>query len=354
MEGFIGYEGSVYLIDPNEKRRIRPYALMYHKGLTYVFPTDTLGMSKIKASVIAVSGYCLLRVNEKGYVEKEMVVEMYNIGRVLRAYCEINEGEYWKDFYLFFIRYFEYLLREGLKYDKNLIIELFIKSGIIASLSIFITQYKTYIFSSHLILDYYDTSVEKEKYNILCFITNQLFPGTKEVRSIKMETLSMYELENAIRFGYYNDRKKELGEYLRGLLLKKKRTDEKDYENLRVGLLKLHIMQELDISLFEDLLTDHELYDLMYHPRRIDFNKINLAYFSGLRNVDISNIAIKYGGYDFYLRIGAEKKKDKNIGKVYTFIKVLTNDDFKRRYYEEVLVKEKKHKKEREREKVKV
>ena len=53
------------------------------------------------------------------------------------------------------------------------------------------------------------------------------------------------------------------------------------------------------------------------------------------------------GGYDFYLRIGAEKKKNKCIKKVYTFIRVLTNDDFKRRYYEEVLVNEKKHRKER-------
>ena len=347
MEGFIGYEDSDYLIDSNEKRRIGPYALLYHKGLTNVFPTDTKGMSKIKASAIAVSGYCLYRVNEKGYVEKEMVDEMYNIGRVLRAYCEIEEGEYWKVFYLFFIRFTEYLLREGLKYDKNLIIELFIKSGIITSLSIFIIQYKTYIFDNKLILNYYDTSVETEKYNMLCFITNQLFPGIKEVRIINMETLSLHELENAIRFGYYNDRRKELGEYLRGLLLKKKDTDEKDYENLRVRLLKLHIMQELDINLFEDLLIDHELYNLMYHPRRVDFKKIKLDYFSGLRNIDISNIAIKYGGYDFYLRIGAEKKKDKSIRKVYTFIKVLTNSDLKRRYYEEVLVKEKKSKKER-------
>ena len=347
MEGFIGYEDSDYYIDPNEKRRIRPYAFLYHKGLTDAFPRDTKGKARIKSSVIAVSGYCLFRVNEKGYVEKEMIDEMYNIGRVLRAYCEIEEGECWKEFYLFFIRFLEYLLREGLKYDKNLIIELYIKSGIIASLSIFIIQYKTYIFDNNLILNYYDTSVEAEKYNMLCFITNQLFPGMKEVRNIRMEALSVHELENAIRFGYYNDRRKELGEYLRGLLLKKKDTDEKDYENLRVKLLKLHIMQELDISLFEDLLIDHELYDLMYHPRRVDFKKINLGYFSGIRNVDVSNIAIKYGGYDFYLRIGAEKKKDKSIKKVYTFIKVLTNDEFKRRYYEEVLIKEKKHKKDR-------
>lgn len=347
MEGFIGYEDSDYLTDPNEKRRIRPYVSMYQKGLTNVFPTDSKGMSKIKASVIAVSGYCLSRINEKGYVEKEMAEEMHNIGRVLRAYCEIEEGEYWKEFYLFFIRFLEYLLREGLKYDKNLMIELFIKSGIITSLSIFIIQYKTYIFDNNLILNYYDTSVETEKYNMLCFMTNQLFPGMKEVRNIKMESLSIYELENAIRYGYYNDRRTELGEYLRNLLLKQKDTDEKDYEDLRIRLLKLHIMQELDISMFEDLLIDHDLYDLMYHPRKVDFKKIKLSYFLGLRNVDISNIAIRYGGYDFYLRIGAEKKKNKSIKKVYTFIKVLTNDDFKRRYYEEVLVKEKKHKKER-------
>ncbi len=347
MEGFIGYEDLDYLIDPNEKRRIRPYASMYLKGLTDVFPKDSKGISRIKASVIAVSGYCLSRVNEKGYVEKEMADEMYNIGRVLRAYCEIEEGEYWKEFYLFYIRFLEYLLREGLKYDKNLIIELFIKSGIITSLSIFIIQYKTYIFDNNLILNYYDTSVETEKYNMLCFITNQLFPGMKEVRNIRMEALSMYELENAIRYGYYNDRRKELGEYLRGLLLIKKDTDERDYEDLRVRLLKLHIMQELNISIFEDLLIDHDLYNLMYHPRRVDFKKIKLSYFLGLRNVDISNIAIRYGGYDFYLRIGAEKKKNKCIKKVYTFIRVLTNDDFKRRYYEEVLVNEKKHRKER-------
>ena len=317
---------------------------MYYKGLLNAFPTDSKGRSGIRASVLAVSKYCFLRVNEKGYVEKEMLEEMHNIGRVLRAYCEIEEGEYWKEFYLFYIRYLEFLLRDGLKYDKNLIIELLLKSEIITSLSIFIIQYKPYIFDNNLILNYHDISVEAEKYNMLCFITNQLFPGIKKIYNLKMEDLSMVELENAIRFGYYDDRRRELGEYIRELLLIKKDSDENDYEDLRVRLLKLHIMQELDISAFEDLLTDHDLYNLMYHPRRVDFTQVRLNQFNGLRNVDISNTAIRYGGYEFYLRLSAEKKKDIRIREVYTFKKVLTHDAFKRRYYEEVLVKEKKNK----------
>ena len=248
-----------------------------------------------------------------------MVNELQNIGSVLRAYCEIEDGEYWNEFYTFDISYLEYLLKEGLKYDKNLIIELFLKSGIITSLSIYIIQYETCTFDINLILDYNDTSVETKNLNMLMFMTNQLCSRIKEIRKIEIRDLSMFELEYAIRFGYFNDKRKELGEYIRELLLSKREEDKKAYEELRTSFLRLYIMEELDISYFKDLLEDHVLYALLYHPREVDFTKIKLDFFIGLVNVNILENVIKYGGYDFYQRIKAAKKRNKELGDVYIF-----------------------------------
>lgn len=330
-----------------ERRRIRPLSDRYARGLIDDFPTDKKGRSKVKSNIIDVADYCFKRVNTKGYVEDVMVEELQNIGSILRAYCEVEDGELWDEFNIFHIRFLEYLLREGLKYDKNLIIELFFKSGILTSLSIFIIQYKTYTFDINLILNYYDISVEAKNLNMLCFMTNQLCSRIKEIKKIKMEDLSVIELENAIRSGYFNDRKEELGNYLKELLIYNRDNDNEAYENLRVKLMKLHIMQELDICAFTDILEDHVLFDVMYHPWKVDFMKIPLNYFIGLRNINISNSVVRYGGYEYYLKIKAEKKKNRKIGEIYIFRNVLRDENFKRRYYEEKLAKEERKKKRR-------
>lgn len=347
MEEHNGREKNILFNGDPERRRIRPFSEEYSKGMLDCFPTDKKGRSKLKSDIIDVSDYCFKRVNDTGYVEEEMVEELQNIGSILRAYCEVEDGELWEEFNTFHIRFLEYLLREGLKYDKNLIIELFFKSGILASLSIYIIQYKTYTFDINLILNYYDISVEAQNLNMLCFMTNQLCSRIKEIKKIKMEDLSMVELENAIRLGYFNDRREELGDYLKGLLIENRDKDTEVYESLRLKFLKLHIMQELDISAFTDLVNDHVLFDVMYHPWKVDFSNIPLKYFIGLINIDISNIVIRYGGYDFYLRVKAEKKKNKKIGNLYIFKNVLKDESFKRRNYEEKLAKEEKKRKRR-------
>ena len=106
-------------------------------------------------------------------------------------------------------------------------------------------------------------------------------------------------------------------------------------------------MEELDISYFKDLLEDHVLYALLYHPREVDFTNIKLDFFIGLVNVNILENVIKYGGYDFYQRIKAAKKRNKELGDVYIFKKVLTHDDFKRRTYEKKAAKEERRRKRR-------
>ena len=347
MEECAGCNGSFPATDADERRRIRPYAVRYLKGSTDDFPRDSEGRSKIKSDIYDVCGCCFERIKEKGYVEKEMVKELRNIGRVLRAYCEIENGEFWDEFYIFDTEFLEYILKEGLKCDKNLAIELFSRSGIITSLGIYLIQYKTCEFNINLILDYNDTSVETKNLNMLMFMTNQLNSRIKEIRKIEMRDLSMYELENAIRLGYYNDKKEELGEYIKELLLKKREEDKESFEELRVCFLKRYIMQDLDISAFKDLLDDHVLYDLLYHPWKVDYSGISLELFIGLINVDIRDNVIKYGGYDFYLRVRAAKKRDKKLGDVYIFKNVLMNDDFKRRSYEEKMAKEERKKKQK-------
>ncbi len=343
MEECTGCRGNDPVTDFEERRRLRPYAARYLKGNTDGFPTDSKGRSKIRSDILDVCGYCFERIKEKGCLEKEIVKEFRNIGRILRAYCEIKDGEFWDEFYIFDIEFLEYLLKEGLKIDKNLAIELFYRSGIITSLSIFIIQYKTCIFDINIILDYNDTSVETKNLNMLMFMTNQLCSRIKEIRKIEIKDLSMLELENAIRLGYYNDQREELGKYIRELLLSKK-DDKEVYEGLRETFLRLYIMQDLDISGFKDLLEDHILYDLMYHPWKIDFSKIKLDLLIGLINVDIRDNMIKYGGYDFYLRVKAAKKKNKKLGDVYIFKNILMNDDFKRRFYEDKAAKEEERK----------
>ena len=166
----------------NERRRFRPYVKLFFKELIDDFPTEKKAMSKIKADIIDFIIYCYKRISDKGYVEEEMVEEMQNIAIILRAYCEVEDGRLWSEFYLFYIRFLEYLLREGQKYDKNLVIELLARSGILTSLSKYILQYKSYIFDINLILNYFDISVETRNINMLSFMTNQICSQVKEIK----------------------------------------------------------------------------------------------------------------------------------------------------------------------------
>ncbi len=330
------------LFKSKERRRFRPYAIMYYKGHIVDLPRDRETLEKIKADIIDHTGYCYKRINDRGFVEDEMVEEFINIKVILRAYCEINDGEFWKEFNTFNIRFFEYLLREGLKYEKNLVIELLYKSGISASLSIYIIQYKTHIFDTNLVLNYFDISVKAKNINMLMFMTHQLCSRVKELKKIRLEDLSVEELECGIRSGYFIDRKEELGRFIRELLISRRETDSKAYMDLKVRVLKLHALGDLDISAFLDLVRDHTIYRLLYTPWTVDYKTIDINIFIGLVNVRILKGVIKYGWYDFYSRVRAAKKKNRKIGDTYILGNVLKDENFKRILYEtELAPKEK-------------
>ena len=321
-----------------ERRRFRPMAdPLFHNERIDDFPTDRKSVSMIKNNIISFSEYCYKRVNDKGYVENEMVEEFLNIALILRGYCEVDGSKLWKsDFNVFNIRFFEYLLKEGQKYDKNLVIELLSRSGILDALSEYIIQYRTYIFDSNLILDYYDTSVEAKNRNMLCFMTYQVCPYVKKFNKIKVEDLTAEELETGIRSRYFNDRKEEIGRYIKDLLISKKSKDLDDFEQFRTTILKLHLMEYLEISMYEDLLKDHDLYRIKYHPETIDYKTIKLSLFSGLRHIRIRDNVEKYGGYEIYKRLRAVYKKYPNIRYNYILGHIFANEKFKYRYCEEI------------------
>lgn len=322
-----------------ERRKLRPIAMAYIKGQTEDLPTDGISLSRIQAHILDFIKYCYKRINDKGHVEDEMVDEVRNIGVILKAYCDIKNGDLCSEFYNFNIRLLNLLFKEGCNCNKNQVIVLFERSEILTLLSIFFIQYKTCIFDINLILDYCDTSVEAKNINMLCFMTYQFCSQVKDIKKIRMEELSIDELEKGISLGYFNDKRAELGKYLRELLICKNENDKGSFEILCFKLLRLHILGKLEIYAFSDLVKDHILYRLMYKPWEVDFKTIRLNLFIGLVNVKIRNIVIKYGGYEFYLRVRAAKKRNKNIKNSYIFSGVLQNENFKRIYYENKLAK---------------
>ncbi|MCR4806360.1 MAG: hypothetical protein K5857_01665 [Lachnospiraceae bacterium] len=320
-----------------ERRGFRPLAdNLYKNDLIDDFPTDRRSLAMIKSDIIGFTEYAYRRISEKGYVEEEMIEELHNIAIVLKAYCEVKHGELWdSDFNTFNIRFFEYLLKTGLKYDKNLVAEALTKSGILNALSTFIIQYKNHIFDSSLVLNYYDISVEVKNRNMLCFMTYQVSPRIKDIIDIRIEDLTIQELEDGIRSGFFNDIREEVRTYLKELLLYKSIHDKKGYEDLRTRILKLHLMEYIEISGFEDMLSDHCLYRLKYHPDKIDYAHFPLGLLCGLINVNILKDVVRYGGYDFFLRISELYETNRKVRYSYITANILRNERFRRIYYEE-------------------
>jgi hypothetical protein len=270
-------------------------------------------------------------------VEDNMIEEFHNIALILRAYCEVENGKLWdSDFNDFNIRYFEYLLRLGIKFDKNLVARLLTQSEILNALGIYIIQYQDYKYDINLILDYYDISVEAENKNMLCLMTHQVCPRIKSIIDLKIKDLTVEELETGIRSGYFSGREEEVNLHIKKKLKYLKVKDKKSFNELRKRIIKLHIMEDInDISLYRNYLKDHDLYKLKYHPELIDYNVYDINNFIGIVNIYVLNDVIKYGGYDFYKRIYAISKKQRDIKHTYILGHILANERFRRIHYEE-------------------
>ena len=333
------YKGeSFQYLGHGERRKFRPMAnQLFQKDKLDKFPTDKKTVAKIKKDIIRFVVYCYKRICDKGYVEKEMIEEFRNIAIILRAYCEVENGELWdSDFNTFNIRFFEYLLKLGSKYDKNLVAKLLTQSEILNALGIYIIQYQDYIFDSNLILNYNDISVEAANRNMLCFMTHQVCPQIKKLIDVKVDNLTMEELEIGIRSGYFCGKEEEVNKLIRDRLTALRFEDSAGFNDFATKILKLHIMEYLDdISMYEDLIKGHDLYMLKYHPDMIDYSVYDIRNFIGIINLHVLNDVTEYGGYDFYKRVYSIFKKHREIKYTYILGHILKNERFRRIHYEE-------------------
>lgn len=329
-------DGYHYKSD-GERRGIRRMVELYCKDMIYEFPTDEESLRRIKEDIMDFIDYSFRRTDEKGYVEDEMVDEFHNIALVLRGYCEVKYGDLWKSVFNDFHKsLFSYALRQGVKYNKGLIVELLTKSEFLLALGIYIFQYQAYEYDSELILNYKDISVEDKDINMLCFMTHQVCPTIKKEIKIDLNDLSVDDLLTGIETEYFRDKQEEAGDRIKYLLKLLRDENNKDrYDSIVRKILMLHIDKRIDIRSLKELVEDHIVYKLLYYPETVDYESIELKTFINIKSRDIVNNAVIYGGYCLFKRIMAEYRRNRDIIYVGAFREILSNETFRRIYNEE-------------------
>lgn len=318
-----------------ERRGIRSLVYLYYRNRIYDFPTDKESLDHILSDIMNAVNYCYRRIEERGYVEDEMVEEFHNIAIVLRGYCEVKYGELWDTVFSDFHReLFRYALEQGVKYNKGLIVKLLTQSEFILALSIYIFQYQAYEYDSNLILNYNDISVDDKDINMLMFMTHLVCPGIKEKIKIDIMNLSAEDLIRGIGTEYFVGRKEEIYGRIK-LLLEKIGNDKDRYDSVVRDILMLYIDNLIDIKPFEDLVKDHIVYRLLYCPESVDYVSIELNTFINIRSGRIVDNAIAFGGYTLFKRVRKEYEKNEDIKYVDAFDRILKVDSFRRRYNEE-------------------
>ncbi len=97
----------------------------------------------------------------------------------------------------------------------------------------------------------------------------------------------------------------------------------------------LHIDNFIDIKPMEDMVRDHIVYKLLYHPETVDYKTMDLNAFINIRSRKIVDNAITYGGYPLYKRIRKEYEKNRKVKNIDAFRCILERENLRRRYNEE-------------------
>lgn len=318
-----------------DRRGIRSLVHLYYRNRIYDFPTDEESLYRIKSDIMNFIDYSYNRTEEKGCVEEEMVEEFHNIALVLRGYCGVKYGDLWESAFSDFHReLFRYVLEQGVKYNKGLIIKLLTQSEFILALCIYIFQYQEFEYEPDLILKYNDISVEDM--NMLCFMTHRVCPNIKEKIKIEIRNLSAEELLKGISTDYFADRKKEINEHIRYLLQRLKQEGNDDrFDSIVRDILMLHIDDYIDIGHIEDQVKDHIVYRLLYFPESVDYESVKLSTFINIKSQRIVDNALKYGGYTLFRRVRKAYEKNHDIKYVDAFRQILKHETFRQIYYEE-------------------
>ena len=324
-----------FVYKAGERRGIRSLVQLIFEGRICDFPTDKRSLDRIKSDIMDFIDYSYPRTEEKGYVEEAMIEEFHNIAIVLRAYCEVKYGDLWESVFSDFHKeLFRYALEQGVKYNKGLIIKLLTQSEFILALSIYIFQYQAYEYDSNLILDYSD--IPTTDMSMLCFMTHQVCPNIKEKIRIDIKKLSVEELVKGIETNYFTDRKEEVTDRIRLLLGRLYHDNNRErYDSIVRDIMMLHIDDYIDLRPMEDMVRDHIVYKLLYHPETVDYEAMDLNTFINIRSRKIVENAITHGGYPLYKRIRREYERNRNVKNIDAFRCILEREDLRRRYYEE-------------------
>ena len=319
----------------NERRGIRSLMELYYRERTCDFPTDEETLQRIRGDIINFIDYSYGRTDKKGYVEDEMVEEFHNIAIVLREYCGVKYGDLWESVFNDFHKsLFSYTLKQGVKHNKGLVVELLTRSEFLLALDIFIYQYQAYECDSNLVLNYNDISAEHK--NRLCFMTHRVCPTIKKEVYIDINKLSVDDLLRGIETGFFHDRKEEAGDRVRyHINVLKDENDKERYDSIVRKIIMLHIDNLIDIKSLKDMIKHHIVYKLLYLPETVDYETIELKTFINIKSRDILNNAIAHGGYCLFKRVMTEYRRNQDIIYVEAFREILSNESFKRIYNEE-------------------
>lgn len=312
-----------------ERRVIRVLSKLYQKNKPFMFPRDIKSVSFVMYIIYDLIAYGYKRITEKNYVDKEMLDEFRNVSIVITGYCSVDEGRLWyEELNDFFISLFKYALLKGISYNKELVMELLIDSGLLKTLCLTIDAVQAYEYDLLLFDEYINDPSVKTKYkNMLCFISYRVCKSIIDKTDYDIDTLESQELIEGLESGFFKEGRKKAECRLVSILKMKKETSPAEYYELGKNII--YLQPHISLNSFKGIIESHPIYMIMHTPEKVDYSEISLICIKDLRKQDMIDKAKKHGGYILYRRVRGQYRRDKRVKFFSPFKAILDNESYK-------------------------